>query len=62
MEVFKIHWQHIYNGERSNNELFKSFEPLPELELSATEAAERYAKSLSCGMYSVRYIGASSNV
>ena len=57
MELFKIHWQHIYNGERSNNETIKGFEPIPSLKISAEEAAERYAKSLSSGLYSVRYLG-----
>lgn len=62
MELFKIHWQHIHNGKRSNNELFKGFDPILKLKLSAAEAAERYAKSLSSGLYSVRHIGKCSDV
>ena len=54
MELFKIHWQYTYNGELTNNVLTKGFEPIQELKLSAHEAAERYAKSLSSGLYSVK--------
>ena len=56
MDLFKINWQHNYKGERSNNEKIKGFEPIPELNLSAKEAAENYAKSLSSGLYSVSKI------
>jgi len=57
MGMFKIHWQHNYKGEVTNQVLFKVFSPLLELGLSAEEAAAGYAKSLSSGIYSVRYLG-----
>ena len=54
MKSFKINWQHNYKGDISNHVTIKSFKS--EQDLSAVEAAEKYAESLSCGDYSVSEI------
>ena len=46
--IFKIHWQHNYEGEEEISD------NVSERECKNVEAAEAYAKSLSCGTYRVQ--------